>query len=72
MVPPPVSCPKSGHGKENNEQKEKEMSNHELNELLAYHRKQAELNRGKAVRANERAAFHEATIRALTEDVRHV
>lgn len=48
------------------------MSNHELNALLAYHRKQAELNRGKAERANERARFHEETIKALTEEVRHV
>lgn len=41
------------------------MSAKELKDLVDYHRKQMELNRGKAERATERASFHERTLVAL-------
>ena len=41
------------------------MSKREIDEMVAYHKRQAELNRGKAERANERACFHERTVVAL-------
>lgn len=43
------------------------MSTEKINELVAYHRKQAELNHGKAECALARAQFHEETIKALLE-----
>lgn len=46
------------------------MSKNEIDELVAYHTRQAELNRGKAERANERATFHERTIVALLAERR--
>lgn len=47
------------------------MSKQELEALIAFHKKQAELNEGKEHAARQRKLFHVMSIRALTKGVRN-